>query len=112
MNYKPILIISGEPFSIFLEIFFKTKKNNNFKKPIIIITSRNLLISQMKKLNYNFKINILDKNNINFKTLNNKKINIIDINFNFKNPFNKISDKSNKYLNQCFKTALILVGFQ
>ncbi|MDA9081908.1 4-hydroxythreonine-4-phosphate dehydrogenase PdxA [Candidatus Pelagibacter sp.] len=109
MNYKPILIVSGEPFSVFLELFFKAKKNNNFKKPIIIITSKKLLLSQMKKLSFNFKINLIDKNNINFKKLNNKKINIIDINFNFKNSFSKISDKSNIYLNECFKISLKLL---
>ena len=109
MNYKPILIVSGEPFSVFLELFFKAKKNNTFKKPIIIITSQKLLLSQMKRLNFNFKINLIDKNNINFNILNNKKINIIDINFNFKNSFSKISDKSNIYLNECFKTSLKLL---
>ena len=109
MNYKPILIVSGEPFSVFLELFFKAKKNNNFNKPIIIITSKKLLLSQMKKLSYNFKINLIDKNNINFKKLNNNKINIIDINFNLKNPFSKISDKSNIYLNECFKISLGLL---
>ena len=93
----------------FLELFFKAKKNNNFKKPIIIITSKKLLLSQMKKLSFNFKINLIDKNNINFKKLNNKKINIIDINFNFKNSFSKISDKSNIYLNECFKISLKLL---
>ena len=33
MNYKPILIVSGEPNSIFLEIFFKTIKKNKLKAP-------------------------------------------------------------------------------
>ena len=55
MNYKPILIVSGEPFSVFLELFFKAKKNNTFKKPIIIITSQKLLLSQMKRLNFNIR---------------------------------------------------------
>ena len=27
MNYNPILILSGEPNSVFLEIFFKAQKN-------------------------------------------------------------------------------------
>jgi hypothetical protein len=32
MNYSPILIVAGEPNSIFLEIFFKVLKNNrNFE---------------------------------------------------------------------------------
>ena len=36
MNYKPIVIVAGEPNSIFLEIFFKTLKNNKFTKPIVV----------------------------------------------------------------------------
>ena len=28
MNYNPIIIVAGEPNSIFLEIFFKAKKKN------------------------------------------------------------------------------------
>ena len=34
-NFNPILIVSGEPKSIFLEIFFKALKKKN-KKPIIV----------------------------------------------------------------------------
>ena len=33
MNYKPILIVAGEPNSIFLEIFFKSLKTNTYKSP-------------------------------------------------------------------------------
>ena len=29
---KPILIVAGEPFSVFLEIFFKSKKIKSIKK--------------------------------------------------------------------------------
>ena len=29
MNYKPILIVAGEPNSIFFEIFFKAIKKKN-----------------------------------------------------------------------------------
>ena len=29
MNYKPIIIVAGEPNSIFLEIFFKINKTPN-----------------------------------------------------------------------------------
>ena len=42
MSFKPILIVSGEPNSVFLEIFFKSLKSNNFKKPIILIASLKL----------------------------------------------------------------------
>ena len=54
MNYKPILIISGEPNSIFLEIFFKSLKIK-IKNPIILIASKKLLKLQMNKLNFKKK---------------------------------------------------------
>ena len=38
MNYSPILIVSGEPNSVFLEIFFKTLKLK-IKSPLILISS-------------------------------------------------------------------------
>ncbi len=72
MNFKPILIVAGEPNSIFLEIFFKSLKKNNFKKPIILIASLKLLKLQMKKLNYKKKINLLEIKNLNKSKLNNK----------------------------------------
>jgi 4-hydroxythreonine-4-phosphate dehydrogenase len=109
MNKKPILIINGEPFSVFLEIFFKALKLKKYKNPIIIIASKNLLLSQMKKLKYNFKINLLNKKNINLKKLNNNSINIINVNFKFKKPFDKLSDNSNIYIEKCFKIALQLI---
>ena len=43
MNYNPILIVAGEPNSIFLEIFFKVISKNKFNNPIILITSEKLL---------------------------------------------------------------------
>ena len=50
MNYKPIIIVAGEPFSVFIEIFFKSLKKNKFKHPMILIVSKNLMMSQMKKI--------------------------------------------------------------
>jgi 4-hydroxythreonine-4-phosphate dehydrogenase len=38
--------------------------------------------------------------------MNNKKINIINVNYKFKKTFDKISDKSNSYINECFNVAL------
>jgi 4-hydroxythreonine-4-phosphate dehydrogenase len=109
MNFKPILIVAGEPNSIFLEIFFKSLKKNIFKKPIILIVSKELLLSQMRYLKFNFKVNLIDENNIVFKKLNNKKINVIDINFKFKKPFSQITDKSNEYIEKCFQISLKLL---
>ena len=106
MSNEPIIIIGGEPNSIFLEIFFKSIKSTKYRNPIIIIISKDLLISQMEKLGFNYKINLIDENYKDFKKLNNKKINLIDVNYNFKNTFEKITIKSNDYINNCFKIAL------
>lgn len=108
MNYKPIIIVSGEPYSVFLEIFFKIKKDK-FKRPIVLIVSKKLLCSQMKKLNFDFNINLIDKDKIDYKKLDNKKINLIDVDFKFQKTFDKITDKSNKYIKKSFNIALKLL---
>ena len=106
MSKEPIIIVAGEPNSIFLEIFFKSIRSNVYKSPLIIIVSKKLLQSQMKKLGFSFDINDVDKTSKNFTKLNNKKINLIDVNYNFKNCFEKISSKSNKYISETFSIAL------
>ena len=109
MKIKPILVISGEPNSVFLEIFFKTLKKKIFKNPIVLIVSKKLFIKQMNQLGFNFKIKLLNEKNIEFNKLDNKKINIINIPYNFKNAFEKITDKSNSYLTKCFAIGLQLL---
>ena len=59
MNYKPILIVSGEPNSIFLEIYFKVLKFKRIKSPLILISSEKLLRMQMRLLNYKKKNKII-----------------------------------------------------
>ena len=105
MNYKPIIIVAGEPFSIFIEIFFKALKKNRFKHPIVLIVSKNLMIKQMKKLKINHKFFLINKNNFDLTKLNNARTYIIDVDFSFKKPFEKITNKSNKYISKCFKIA-------
>ena len=112
MKNKPIIIVSGEPYSVFSEIFFKICKTNLYKKygrPIILICSQNIFKLQMKRMNYQCQINLIKKNEINNIKLNNKKINLIDIKLNFKKPFGKISNKSTKYIKECFNVALELM---
>ena len=106
MSCKPIIIVAGEPNSVFLEIFFKSLKFKKYKSPLIIVCSRKLLQEQMKKLRFNFKINIVDKDIAKLDTLNNKQINLVDVNYNFKRCFEKISNKSNDYIKNCFDIAL------
>ena len=112
MKNKNILIIAGEPYSIFSEIFFKTLKKKqiqNMKNPIILIGSKEILFKQMIRLNYNFKIKEIFFKDINKLKINNKKINILNVNFNFKKIFDKISSKSNNYINNCCNLAIKIV---
>ena len=106
MAYKPIIIVAGEPNSIFTEIFFKSLKVKKFKSPIILIASLNLVKLQMRNLNIKKKIRNINLLDIKNSYLDNKKINIIDINFSQKKPFNKISSKSNDYIKMSFDMAL------
>ena len=50
MNYKPILIICGEPNSVFIEIILKIIKKKKFKSPIVLICSKKILLKQAKAI--------------------------------------------------------------
>ena len=108
MNTKPILIVAGEPFSVFSEILFKSIKKNKFKKPLVIIASLKLFEEQMRFLNYKISFNVVNKN-FRSNDLKHNKLNFIDINFKFKNCFEKISSNSNSYNQECFDLALKLI---
>ncbi len=110
MNNKPVLIVLGEPNSIFSELLFKVYKNKSSQKinrPLIVIGSEKLLKAQMKTLKYFINIKKIKFSKIT--KLNKKSINIIDVEYNFKKAFDKISYNSEKYINNCFKIALELL---
>ncbi len=111
MNFKKsILIVAGEPNSIFLEIFFKAIKKLNIKKPLILIASHNLVQLQMKKLNFKKKIRLIESKNLENYNLNNDKINLIDINYKTSRAFDKISTKSNIYIKRCFEKSFEILS--
>ena len=110
MNYKPIIVVAGEPNSIFSEIFFKSLKIKKFKSPIVLIASYKLIKLQMKKLNINKKIRLIKFLDLKDISLNNKKINLIDVNFNQKKAFDEISNKSNDYIKKSFDIALQILN--
>ena len=58
-NFKPIIIVAGEPKSIFFEIFFKTIKSIKVKSPLVLIASHNILSRHIKKINFKRNINLL-----------------------------------------------------
>ena len=107
MNTEYVLIVLGEPFSIFSEIigkyFSKTKKQ---KKKIVLIGNKKLLNEQLKKLKYNLKLNEIK----NIKDAKKNIINIIDINFNYNKAFSKITNKSKKYIENSFDKALDIIN--
>ena len=111
MVYKPIIVVAGEPNSIFVEIFAKSLRYKKFKSPIVLIASQNLIKLQMKKLNIKMKIRLINSLNLikNFQ-LDNKKINLINVNYNQKKPFDKISSKSNRYIKKSFDVALEIMN--
>tara|TARA_B100000989_G_C19481292_1_gene445253 strand:- start:264 stop:1223 length:960 start_codon:yes stop_codon:yes gene_type:complete len=106
MSTKYILIVHGEPFSIFSEVLGKYfKKKKKFKKKIIIIGNKQLLKKQLKKLKCDFPLNEID----NYLDSKINLINIIDIRFSYKKIFSNISSKSNKYIEDCFKKSLDII---
>ncbi len=112
MINKPIIIISGEPYSIFFEILFKIYKSSFLKKykyPIIVIGSERIMKKQMEKMKYNIEINLINKNEALLSQLYKTKINLINVDFKFKKTFDKISNKSNKYIKECFDIGLELM---
>ncbi len=107
-NKKPILIVTGEPFSVFSEILFKTIKKYKIKKPIIVLGSYDLIKAQMRFLKYKIPLNTIPQN-FKIESLKMNVINIIDIKLNFNKPFQKISNVSNSYIEQSFQLALKLL---
>ena len=105
MNSKPIIIVNGEPNSIFLEIFFKALKYKKFKSQIILISSSKLLNYHMKKFNYKKKINFINYQQFNKKLFKNS-INLIDVNYKVKPSIKKISSKSKTFIQDSFDTGL------
>ena len=99
MNFKPILIVPGEPKSIFFEILFKSLKLIKIKSPLIIICNKKILYKEIKKFNFRKEIEELDSKILSKKKINNKKIYLINISNN--NP--KI------YIQKCFDYAFSLL---
>ena len=99
MNSKPILIVPGEPKSIFFEILFKSLKLNKIKSPLIIICNKKILYKEIKKFNFRKKIEDFDQNIIDKKKIRNKKIYLINIS----------NDNPKIYIKKCFDCAFLLL---
>ena len=108
MKFKPLIILMGEPYSVFLEIFLKSYENYIKKKnkyPIVLIGSQKILIKQIKYFNYKHKVKIINSTEIN-ELENNNFINLININLDKPNNISKnyhINDYIEKTFNVAFK---------
>ena len=108
MNYKPIIIVAGEPNSIFFELFFKVIKKK-IKSPIILIASKKLILKQAKILKTKINFCVLNELEVIKKKNNLEKINLIDVDLDQSSGFEKITTKSNDYINTCFDIAIRLL---
>ena len=101
---KKIILFSGDPNSINTEILFKSWKkiSKSLKKKIYLISNYNLILDQSKKLNFSFKIS--KAKNINDKK-NEFSLKILDVNLNYKNPFDVNFKDSSKFVNKSLDLA-------
>ncbi len=108
MRNKPIIIIAGEPESVFLEIFFKTVEKKIYKSPIILICCKKIIMTHLKKNRFKKKINFLEIKYLKNYKLNNNEVNLIDVKC---QKFNKnfTTNLTNKYLFNSFELALKLI---
>ena len=109
MKYNPIIVIAGEPNSVFVEIFIKTLKKKVFKSPIILICSKKIFLKQSKALNLKLNINEISKEDLFLKKKKLNKLNFINIEYSQKKAFEKISSKSSKYITKCLDVGLELM---
>jgi 4-hydroxythreonine-4-phosphate dehydrogenase len=92
---KKIILVLGDPNSINSEIIFKSLKkiNNSLKSRIYLVANFKLLKKQFEILNY--RIKLIQVKDIKQK-ISQPGLKIINVNLNFKNPFNiSLRDSSN-----------------
>ena len=110
MNYKPILIVCGESNSIFSEVLVKSFRKYKSKRPIVLVGSIDLINSQLQKLGLKLKLNLIFLKSNYLNNLKKDKVNIVNIDYNFKKPFEKSSSKSKKYISKCFQEAFKIIN--
>tara|TARA_B100001057_G_scaffold232403_1_gene232606 strand:+ start:1039 stop:1971 length:933 start_codon:yes stop_codon:yes gene_type:complete len=99
VNSKPILIVPGETKSIFFEILFKSLKLIKIKSPLVIICNKKILYKEIKRFNFQKKIEDISQNMIDKKKIKNKSIYLINI-----------SNKNSEiYIKKCFDCAFWLL---
>ena len=105
MNINYLLIVTSEPRSVFMEIFFKyikSKKNKLSSKKIILIGNKKILQEEAKYNNYKSNFNEI----LNIENAIKNKINLIDIKINIKN---KKKNYIKEYISRSFKKSLSIL---
>ena len=100
---KKIAIVHGEPNSINSEIIFKSwlKFKSNKKKIIFIIGNKRLIEEQYKKLRLKAQFHEIDEGFL----LKKNKINILNVEANFNNPFKLNLKETKAYVLKSIKKA-------
>jgi len=107
-NFKPIIIVTGDPNGIFYEIFFKTFKKINCKNPIILITCKKKFFREAKIFKFIKKVNIIDLKKTNF-IFKRSSINLIDIELKVSKNKKNNDILLNNYIEKSFDFALELI---
>lgn len=99
-----ILVVFGDPKSINSEIIFKSWKKipKIIRQKIFVISNFNLLKSQLSELGYKIKLEKVSSYNLGIKTDNLK---VINVEFNFENPFKFNEKKLKEYIHDSFNLA-------
>ena len=106
MKSKPILVVAGDPQSIFLEIFFKAIKFKKYQSSIILICDKKILDHFIKKNNINKKIELVTLKKLYQNKFDQNHLNLIDIECKNINNLSHIR----KYINQSFNIAFELLN--
>ena len=106
MKNKPILVVAGDPQSVFLEIFFKAINFKKYKSSIILICNKEILKLFIKKNNINKKIKIFNLKELYQSKLNPNYVNLVDVECKNIQSLKHVK----KYLNQSFNIAFELLN--
>ena len=104
MNLKPIIIVPGQPNSIFFEIFFKSLRKKKINSPILIICCKKIFENNARRFKYNKTFNHYTPNS-KINKFTHKSIYVLDVRLD-KNKNKKIQlNHNNTYVYDCFNIA-------
>ena len=109
MKNKPIILVAGEPKSIFFEILFKSLKKKEYQSPLVLICSKELLNKQMKKFKFKKSLRILNNQELKNLNLNNNSINLIDVKLGFLSYKKQNKKIVHKYIEKSFNHAFKII---